>query len=79
MKGPMNFVYLMGAGRSGTTLLATLLGGHADIASRGELIHLPTMLGENGQCSCGAVMSKCPVWHAVYEQWHGMSCVACRV
>ena len=37
MEKRINIVYLMGAGRSGTTILASLLGANKDILTVGEM------------------------------------------
>ncbi len=55
-------IYLMGAGRSGTTILATLLGNIDGVRNLGELHQLPEhVLGEKN-CSCGKELYMCPFW-----------------
>jgi tetratricopeptide (TPR) repeat protein len=42
--GPATPIFIVGMPRSGTTLLDSALGGHADISSGGELPAMPSML-----------------------------------
>jgi len=60
-------LYVTGTGYSGSTLLAFLLDGHAEIASVGEATgpylrwaHRPSF-----PCSCGRTLGECPFWGAV--------------
>jgi len=55
-------IYLMGAGRSGTTALATLLGKSTDVVYLGELHHLPEYTRNNSHCSCGESFTNCKFW-----------------
>jgi hypothetical protein len=57
-------IYVMGAGRSGTTLLSVLIGGHPAAGVRGELLHFPEYWAENRACSCGLGVRDCPHWKA---------------
>jgi hypothetical protein len=61
----VNHVYILGAGRSGTTLLATLLGANGVLRSGGELLHLPVYWRENRRCSCGLPVRDCESWRDV--------------
>lgn len=63
-------IYIAGSGRSGSTVLATLLGGHPDLVSVGELERLPTDAWiENQYCACGRRADACGFWSAVRERW----------
>lgn len=55
----------MGAGRSGTTALATFLNGAENIICLGELHHLPDYIVDNQHCSCGEVLDQCAFWSAL--------------
>lgn len=56
-------VYVVGKGRSGSTLLDDLLGTIPGVASLGELRLLWSRgFGEGYRCACGRLVSKCPVW-----------------
>ena len=57
-------IYLMGAGRSGTTILAAILAGHEQIAWGGELIHLADWQDPDNRCSCGEPLSRCAFWRS---------------
>ncbi|MGQ9913024.1 MAG: sulfotransferase [Thermogutta sp.] len=62
--------YIMGAGRSGSTVLDMLLGAHPDIQGVGELCNVVRAGWIAGQyCSCGHRTPECEFWQAVREQW----------
>ena len=64
-----NLVYILSNGRSGSTLLDTLLGAHPDCFSMGEFQMLPSDLKENNQaCACGKNVSDCEFWSKIYQQ-----------
>ena len=60
----------MGAGRSGTTALATLLNGSSEIQCLGELHHLPNYINNDLLCSCGSPLSKCEFWSKLPNELH---------
>ncbi|MCB0321921.1 MAG: sulfotransferase [Bdellovibrionales bacterium] len=63
-------VYVMGAGRSGSTVLDILLGSNPGVISTGELVHLHGRgWTENHYCACGERVSDCAFWSAVKENW----------
>lgn len=66
----MKVIYIMGLGRSGSTLLDLVLGNHSSIESVGELRNLP-LLGwmKPGICSCGATAGDCDYWQNVRALW----------
>ncbi|MEP2936578.1 MAG: sulfotransferase [Gilvibacter sp.] len=61
----MRVVYLMGAGRSGTTLLATLLGNSEHIVTLGEMHQFLDYMLDSNPCSCGQQLSDCVFWKPV--------------
>jgi hypothetical protein len=64
--GPLRLVYILGAGRCGSTLLDLMLGAHPTICSTGELFHFPENLrGKPQPCSCGAEATACEFWGKV--------------
>ena len=66
----MRVVYIMGFGRSGSTVLDTLLGNHPAIESVGELFCLPRHGWTNGEyCACGRRGNVCPFWSKVRGEW----------
>ena len=62
--------YIMGSGRSGSTILDCILGNHEQIESVGELCNLPQHGWLNGEyCGCGQPGNICPFWQAVRYEW----------
>ncbi|WP_347245464.1 sulfotransferase [Thermogutta sp.] len=63
-------VFVMGAGRSGSTVLDLFLGQHPLVQSAGELcnfVHDGWI--ERRLCSCGQRISECELWSRVTEIW----------
>ena len=58
------YLYIMGRGHSGSTILDILLGSSARVESVGELIS-GLSRSEREVCSCGAPMPACPFWREV--------------
>jgi hypothetical protein len=69
---PVDVVFIAGFGRSGSTLLAQVLGQLPGFVSVGELRHL-WLRGatENQLCGCGEPFRTCSFWHNVAEQGFG--------
>jgi hypothetical protein len=58
------YLYIVGRGHSGSTILDILLGNSTQIESVGEL--LAGLSGaDHAMCSCGATMSDCAFWREV--------------
>jgi hypothetical protein len=58
--------YIAGAGRSGSTLLAMLLGALPGCVSIGELRHMWRRgIQLNQRCGCGEPFWDCPFWSDV--------------
>lgn len=69
-QGPVRVVYVAGNGRSGSTVLGTMLGNHPDAVHVGELEHLPDKGWTNNRyCACGRRALACPLWSAVRQRW----------
>lgn len=66
----MRVIYVVGAGRSGSTLLDHLLGLTHDVSSTGEL-HRLTIDPHIRQCSCGDPLQRCPRWGPVLAEARG--------
>ncbi len=63
-------VFVLGTGRSGSTILDLLLGAHPDIQGVGELCNVVRSGWIAGQyCSCGRRATECDFWQAVREVW----------
>lgn len=58
----------MGAGRSGTTLLATLLGGSKHILTLGEMHQFLDHILLHEQCSCQKQIDECEFWKEIYQE-----------
>ena len=58
-------VYILSAGRSGSTLTSLILGSHPNAVSVGELFHLPKNLALNTACACGTPIRNCRFWQPV--------------
>jgi hypothetical protein len=63
-------IYLLGAGRSGSTAMDVVLGHHPDVIGVGELANLQRSGWERGTyCACGERGYACPFWREVREDW----------
>ena len=59
-------LYIAGTGRSGSTLLASILGEVDGVFAAGEVRYLwQRGLAESRLCGCGVPVRDCPVWSAV--------------
>ena len=63
-----NIIYLIGAGRSGTTALATFLGNNNHIITVGEMHQFFEHISEHKQCSCGSSLNSCELWSKVLKR-----------
>lgn len=62
-------LYVMGMGRSGSTILDVLLGNNPITFSAGELTHVfRDVLERDVACACGLAASACPIWSRVMAQ-----------
>jgi hypothetical protein len=62
------YIYILGAGGSGSTLLERILAGHSRLTPMGELSMMSLQFARNDPrraCSCGRVPATCPVWSKV--------------
>ena len=67
-------LYILGAGRSGSTLLSNILGQLESFQNVGELYYLwENGLLEGGICGCGDPVLKCSFWSEVLSQSLGSS------
>ena len=71
-ESPTTVLYVMGAGRSGSTLLDLLLGSIPGYFSTGELRYLyQRCLLDGAPCACGQQVTACPVWEEVLRAAFG--------
>ncbi len=67
---PVRVIYIMGAGRSGSTLLDTVLASHPEVVGVGELVNLHSAgWSSNEVCACGKLGTECGFWTRVREAW----------
>jgi hypothetical protein len=67
---PLRVIYVAGLGRSGSTVLAAILGNHPEMFAAGELCNLPHLGWVNDEyCACGNRPSECTFWQQVRRQW----------
>ncbi|SDZ24640.1 Sulfotransferase family protein [Micromonospora pattaloongensis] len=70
---PVRVLYLAGSGRSGSTLITTVLGQLDGVFAAGELRYLwQRGMMENRPCGCGAPFAECPLWSAVVAELFGV-------
>ena len=68
----MKVLYIVGVGRSGSTLLERMLGAIPGSVNTGELNAIFSRVATQDQrCGCGASFSGCPFWAAVGEEAFG--------
>lgn len=67
---PVRVIYIMGAGRSGSTLLDTVLASHPEVVGVGEVTNLHSAgWTSNEVCACGKLGTECGFWTSVREEW----------
>lgn len=62
-----NWLYIVGRGHSGTTVLDCMLGNSRQIESIGELVSGMSRYGD--LCSCGKTFSDCEYWQQVRQNY----------
>lgn len=66
----LKVIYIVGEGRSGSTLLERLLGQHSKIFSAGELKHIwERSFLDNQLCSCGKSFYDCEIWTEIRKNF----------
>lgn len=64
--GPIDLVYVVGAHKSGATILGSILSNAPGVFFAGELYRFPYPIFDPGnperRCSCGAAVIDCPYW-----------------
>ena len=62
-------IYIVGSGRSGSTLLEIILGSQEDVFSCGELCQLIIEYLNGSYCACGETLSNCNYWSNIVTNW----------
>lgn len=66
---PVKVLYVLGRGRSGSTIFANVIGEHDRFFSAGEIRYLWDPVARNdAACACGEPLSSCPVWSKVIDR-----------
>lgn len=74
MDNPIDILFVAGFGRSGSTVLAQVLGQVDGLVSVGEVRHLWSRgILENQLCGCGAGFNECPFWKSVTRDRLGLT------
>ena len=67
---PIRVIYVMGAGRSGSTALEGMLGDHEDSVAVGEISAIfSSIWDERCHCSCGERGPDCEIWRDIFDRW----------
>ena len=67
---PVRVLYIVGCGRSGSTILDTVLGNHRQTESVGEASHIAQKAWvEDSYCACGSAGNDCHFWSQVRREW----------
>lgn len=70
MPETVRVIYIIGAGRSGSTLLDTVLANHPDVVGVGELVNLHSAgWTANEVCACGKLGTECDFWTRIRNSW----------
>ena len=67
----MKVLFIAGWGRSGSTLLADLLGNCKDFFCIGEFRLWARRYRENYLCGCGSAFRECHVWGKIFDEAFG--------
>ena len=63
---PIKILYIAGEGRSGSTILGTILGEIDSFFFIGEAVEIwRYFLLEHKLCACGVPAKECPVWNKI--------------
>lgn len=63
-------IFIVGYGRSGSTLLDMMLGAHPDIFGAGEMLTICRHVWpKNEYCACHQSVRKCPIWSDAIAEW----------
>ena len=60
-------VHVAGLGRSGSTILASVLGEVDSFFAAGEILYLSKQIALHESCECGMDLWQCPVWRPAFD------------
>lgn len=66
----LKYVYILGAGHSGSTLLELAVSNQGSVFATGELAHIHQVWRSNALCACGESVQTCPAWSDILAGWH---------
>lgn len=69
----IKIIYIMGSGRSGSTLLGILLDLHSDVVSPGEIHNVGRFRKGKRPCSCGNNVHTCSYWSSIMKNWQELN------
>lgn len=58
-------LFIVSAGRSGSTLLDMVIGSHSKCFTIGEISRLPDSIKKNSLCGCGEILQNCGFWRRI--------------
>src|SRR5262249_9928429 len=62
------FVFVIGSGHSGSTVLTMVLGAHPQILALSEIAFFDRWIRLNDLCNCGVPVRSCPFWSKVVDR-----------
>ena len=65
----MKLIYIIGSGRSGSTLLDITIGSQPRCFSSGEICNLVQAYASEDLCACGSKIASCSFWSHVISDW----------
>ncbi len=66
----MKVIYIVGYGRSGSTIMDIALGQHPDVFAAGEMSAISRHVWTNNEyCACGQTARACSFWGPVVNEW----------
>lgn len=72
----MKILYILGSSRSGSTIIANVLGATPGFFSAGEIRFLWERVLQGRHCGCGERVVRCPIWGEILRQQAGKAAPA---
>lgn len=64
-------LYIGGTGRTGSTLIQSIVGQAEGVFDLGEMTWFWWAMQRGGRCSCGELLTECPLWTAALDKAFG--------